>query len=157
MHGPTLSATQSTPTYRGELYKAAYDRMLGNTTRCAKIVNFLSNMILLTVFVVSCTGSATLFPNGIMGWILVGLGGGYMALKLLGGNLKNRSVDLISSALIAAIIVIFGSLGAASLLTDLQMGCALIGVIVAYALSSSCMMIYAKQREERQYIKLQQL
>lgn len=141
-------AANKVPT--GQLYKEAYDKMLGNTTQCAKIVNLLSNVILLAVFVTGCVGAASAIPGFVMGWTVVGLGSGYMALKLLGGNTKNRKVDLISSALVAAVLITFGALGCAGVLTNAHVGYALIGSVAVTAFVSSYMMIFAKRREDKQ-------
>jgi len=135
--------------HTGHLYQAAYDKMLGNTTLCAKVMNFFSKGILLTVFVIGCIGSAQVLSASIIGWSLVGLGAGYMAIKLLAGKCSQRKMDLISSAIICAILSTFGGLGIAGVLSNAHIGFAMIGGVCTVVLVTSFMMIGAKRQVER--------
>lgn len=132
--------------HTGQLYKEAYDKLLGNTTQCSKVANLLSNVVLLAVFIIGCAGAAQVIPGSAMGWSVVGLGGGYMAVKILAGNIKSRAVDLISSSIVAVAIIVFGTLGCIGVLTNAQMGYALIGSVVLTVFISSYMMIFAKHK-----------
>jgi len=145
----TSSALFATHTlHTGQLYKEAYDKLLGNTTQGSKVANLLSNIVLLAVFIIGCAGAAQVIPGFAMGWSIVGLGGGYIAIKILGGNIKSRTVDLISSSIVAAAIIAFGALGCIGILTNAQMGYALIGSVVLTAFISSYLMIFAKHKSK---------
>ncbi len=139
------SAAIKQPIHSGAVYKAAYDQMLGNTETCDKIVNLLSNGILMAVFVIGCVGAAQLIPAAEMGWTIVGLGGAYSALKLLACRLGSRKIDLLWSVLTNAVVVSFGALTALGILTTGQAGYALIGVSLANTVLAIQIMLIAKK------------
>ena len=144
------SITSSRAYYEnGRVYKDAYDRMMGNTTKCTRVINVFGNSILFAILIIGCIAAAQMLPGSLTGWSVAGGGGSYMAMKLLPGNAKNRQIDLISSGVLAFSIITFGVLGGAAVLTNVQMGSALIGVVALTALMSSGAMIFAKRREEK--------
>jgi hypothetical protein len=146
MDGSSSPSCVGNMAHIGQRYNAAYDKMMGNTTQCAKIANLLGNGILLAVFVIGCLGAGGVFSGAVMGWIVVGLGAGYMAMKLLGGNVRNRRIDLISSTVVAASILTFGALGVTGVLATAHIGYALIGSVAMTALAAICMRIVAKRK-----------
>jgi hypothetical protein len=134
---------------KAEMYKAPYDRLMGNVTECSKIANHLGQLVLLALFILGCIVASGAFPGSSLVWATMGLGGLYMAVKLLGGNYKQRKVDLISSAVIMGIVVAFGGLGSAGVLSSVQVGYALIGNILLTAVASNCVMIATKKVDDR--------
>lgn len=131
------------------LYKSAYDRMIGNTTPCARCANLISNGILLAVFVIGALGTSSILPLHVVGWTIVALGGSYIVVKLLAKDLKTRKVDLVTSAIIAAAIMTVGALGAFNVLSRTQLGFALMGGVVLTIFVTSYLMLFAGKQEEK--------
>lgn len=153
MDGSSSTTFVGATTNTGKLYKTAYDKMMGNTTPCSRSANLVSNVVLLAIFVVGCIGPTNILSCSTMGWIVVGLGCGYIGVKLLGGNLRSRTIDLMSTALVAAAIIALGALGCAGILTSGYVGYAVIGAILLTAVTSSYVMIVAKQRLDKALLK----
>src|SRR5262249_29484339 len=128
----------------GQLYKESYDRMLGNTTLCSKSVNLLGNAILFALFVIGCIGAAGAFPSAALGWTIVGLGVSYMVVKLLGGNCRNRAIDLVIATAITSLLLMFGTLGGVGVLSGTVVGSVLIASMSAIPLLACGLMMIAK-------------
>jgi hypothetical protein len=154
MYISATSASLGTTALSGQLYKDAYDKMLGNTTACAKVITLVGQGLLLAVFVLGCVGAAQMLSPRILGWSLVGLGLGYATIKLLAGELKKRRVDLISSAAIASLLIVFGALGVSGVMASAHMGYAIIGTVSTVAVSTSSMMIVAKRLQEKNQTRI---
>ena len=61
----------------------------------------------------------------------VGLAGGGFALNLSLGNLEKRKFELITGALMAAVLITVGALGGTGLLSTTQVGWGIIGTRLA--------------------------
>lgn len=109
-------------------YKDDYDYWVGNETDCSGVSHLCGSLVMIAVLVIGSMAAAQAFPPSATGWTALGLGGGYMTVKFLGKDLHERRVDLIASALVAALLITVGSLGATGVLTSPQMGYVLLGV-----------------------------
>lgn len=132
-----------------QLYKNAYDKLLGNTKTRAKVVNLISHIFLLAAFVMGGLGVANILTPFIVGLSAVGLAVGYMIVKLTAAECKKRYVDLLSSAVVSLFLSVFGAFALTGLLSNAHLGYALMGTVAATLVAAGCMMIYAKRREER--------
>ena len=126
-------------------YTAPYSQLMGSTTPCARATNLVGKVLLVALFVIGCVGAAGAFSGSAMGWTTLGVGLSYLGVKLLGGNLKERKVDLIAAAVMVASLIIFGALGGVGLLTGAQVGYVLIGQMLLLSALSTCAMIVAKR------------
>jgi hypothetical protein len=141
----------------GGQYESAYGALLGNTTPSTKALNCLTKIVALALLVIGCVGIFHLFPESIMGWSVIGIGGLYLALKLLPGRFGERKIDLIFAAFIATCCFTFGILGGLRILQDSYVGYALLGCLGLTALLTLPLMVYAKRTqphiEEEQSVK----
>lgn len=126
-------------------YKDDYDYLVGNETDCSRMAHLCGSVIMIAVVVIGSMAAAGAFPSYGVGWTTIGLGGCYMGVKLLGDDWRTRRVDLISSAVIAALLITFGSLGAAGVLTGAQVGYSLLSVTGLTACMTVGMMVGAKR------------
>ena len=126
-------------------YTVPYRELLGSTTERARVTNLLGKILLVALFVIGCVGASGAFGGSAMGWTTLGVGVSYLGVKLIGGNLKERKVDLIAAAIIVASLIIFGTLGGVGLLTAAHVGYALIGITLLVGAVSIGEMIVAKR------------
>lgn len=126
-------------------YKDDYDYFIGNETDCSRASHLCGSLIMIALLVIGSVAAAQAFPPRATGWTVVGLGGGYMVIKLLGKDCHTRRADLIASACIASLVLIFGALGAARVLTSPQVGYALLGVSGLVTCITIGMMMGAKR------------
>lgn len=122
-----MSSVSLLPGYAAS-YKDDYDYWVGNETDCSSMSHLCGSLLMIAVVIIGSLAAAQSFPPSATGWTTLGLGGGYMVVKLLGKDLHARRVDLIASALVAALLITVGSLGATGILTSLQLGYVLLGV-----------------------------
>lgn len=133
----------------GKLYFDSYSAFVGNNTEKSKFSACAGGTLFCALFIIGILAASGTFPGSAMGWTTVGIGGGYLLVKLLGGNLQNRKVDLLSSALLGALIVTFGALGASAILTPAQVGYLIIGTCGLAALSTCSLCAIAKRRVDQ--------
>jgi hypothetical protein len=126
-------------------YKDDYDYFIGNETDCSRTSHLCGSLIMIAVLVIGSIAAAQAFPSKATGWTTLGLGGGYMVIKLLGKDCHARRADLIATACIASLMLIFGILGVTHVLTSLQVGYALLGIAGLTACVTIGMMMGAKQ------------
>jgi len=125
------------------------DRSGENYTAAGK-ANILSNVMLVALFVIGIVAATGAMSATAAGWTAVGLGGAALAIQFCGGNLKNRKVDLILAAVVAATIITMGALGGAGVLTGAQVGYSLIGIIGTQAIFYlCCCRAHAKHQENK--------
>lgn len=122
-----MSSINKLPGYAAS-YKDDYDYFVGNETHCSSVSHLYGSLIMIAVLVIGSMAAAQAFPPCATGWTTLGLGGGYMVVKLLGKDLHERRVDLLASALVSALLITSGSLGATAILTSSQLGYVLLGV-----------------------------
>ena len=92
----------------------------------------LSIITSISLFIIGCIGAAGAFPGSSIGWVTVGLAGGTFILTNLASNkFKERIFELISSALITAILVTVGVLGGVGILSSTQVGWGIVGTSLA--------------------------
>jgi hypothetical protein len=108
-----------------------------NYTRAGKM-NIVSNVMLVALFIIGILAATGGMSAAAAGWSAVGLGGGALIAQLLGGDLKNRKVDLILTALCAAGLIAVGALGGTGVLTSAQLGYSLIGIVGVNAIFWCC-------------------
>lgn len=88
------------------------------------ILNMIASIAL---FIIGCVGAAGAFPGPAIGWVAVGVAGGRFILNLTLGNFEKRKFELISEALVAAVILIIGVLGGIGILSVTQAGWGIVG------------------------------
>lgn len=64
-------------------YKDDYDYLVGNETHCSRVSHLCGSLIMIAVLVIGSMAAAQTFPSCATGWTALGLGGGYMVVKLL--------------------------------------------------------------------------
>ncbi len=139
-----MSSISKLPAYAAS-YKDDYDYFVGNETDCSRASHLCGSLVMIAVLVIGSMASAQAYPSCATGWTALGLGGGYMVVKLLGKDLHERRADLIASSLVAALLITFGSLGAAHVLTSPQLGYVLLGVAGLAACMTIGMQMGAKR------------
>lgn len=137
--------------------KMEYDRFLGNVSACSRSVNFVSNLVLVALTVIGAMAVAGVLSTAAMSYTTLSLGVAYFGIKLMGGHLKSRVVDLVASAAIAIIVLVFGTCGTLGMFTAEQMGYALLGNTGLTIVSSMGLMIWAKHWAKKQRDKLDYL
>jgi hypothetical protein len=112
--------------FKEKLEEAGYE--LG--PRCYATVG-VSVIASCALFIIGCIGAAGILPGSLIGWTAVGLGGAGFLLSLSLGNFEKRKVELITGALLAAVYVTVGALGATGILSATQVGWGIIGSSLA--------------------------
>ncbi len=100
-----------------------------STRICA--TSTLATLSTLALFTISCVAAAGAFPSPYMGYVAIGLGGFSIAMNLAGGNLGERKVQVIIHAVIAALYITLGALGAAGILSNVQLGWGIVGTVLS--------------------------
>jgi hypothetical protein len=99
------------------------------------------------LFIIGCIGAAGAFPGSSIGWVTVGLAGGTFILTNLASNkFKERKFELISSALITAILVTVGVLGGVGILSSTQVGWGIVGTTLASMPVSFAISLISKKK-----------
>lgn len=128
-------------------YWNPYHEKLGNSTPWSKGVAFCARITLLVAFILSaaCAGG---HMAGFGGWMAIGFGTLYLGLKLLGGNVHRRKLDLIFAIAISSLVFLFASLSSAHQISTICMGRALTIGLLAYGTGALCLMIYFKRTKK---------
>ena len=126
-------------------YKEDYDYYVGNETGCSRVSHLCGSLVMIAVLIIGSMASAQAFPPCATGWTALGMGAGYMVIKLLGKDLHARRADLITTAIVAALLITFGTLGLVGVLSSLEVGYALLGVSIFTACLTVGMMMSIKR------------
>jgi hypothetical protein len=110
--------------------KLAKEAEVTRTTR-GHIFNGMSKLTGVALFIIACIGAAGILPGSTMGWIAIGLGGGSFALKLAAGQLKDKKITLLLTALLTLFPIVIGGLGVAGIFSGVQIGWILIVPTIA--------------------------
>lgn len=136
---------QPTLLEQGARFNHAYQTALEINTCGTRAAARLSQAVLVALFIIGCMGASGNFPGGIIGWATLGMSAGYMLIKLGPRELQKRKIDVISSAALATLLVIFGTLSASGVITDIQAGYALIGTCALTSIASIITMVCARR------------
>ena len=101
----------------------------GKITRSGR-ANHTATVLLVALFVIGIAATTGALSGVATATCVSGLGGGAMVTQLLGGNLKNRKFDVLTSALFATTLLVVGALGFGGVLSAAQMGQGVIGTLL---------------------------
>lgn len=90
---------------------------------CAATV--ISSVLALALLIIGCQSAS--YSSAGIGYTTIGVAGGMFLADLGIGNLKERKIQILLSAFIAAAFITFGALGASSILTANQVGWGILG------------------------------
>jgi hypothetical protein len=126
-------------------YKDNYDYLVGNDSDCARLSHLSGSVIMIALLIIGFIASAGGMPSQAVGWAALSLGGGYLVVKLLGGDMKARRVDLIAAAVIATLLIVCGSLAVADVFTGAHAGYFLVSLVGLTGCITVGMMIGAQK------------
>jgi hypothetical protein len=92
------------------------------------IMDGISVITGLVLFVIGSMGAAGVFPGHATGWLAIGLGGtSYVFLLAAGRSLKERKFELIASGFITLGMIAMGILGTTGIISTTQVGWGIVG------------------------------